>query len=124
MKLLRVNRLSQYFGAVPALVDVTFALEPGEVLGVVGQRGAGKSTLFQLLSGVHMPSAGEIIWDGHPVVLKSASLAQRLGIAVVRQNPQLIDNMDVLHNVFLGREISGPRWFKWMPDNARAINYL
>ncbi|HEY89578.1 MAG TPA: ATP-binding cassette domain-containing protein [Thermoflexia bacterium] len=121
MKLLRVNHLSQYFGAVPALVDVTFALEPGEVLGVVGQRGAGKSTLFKLLSGVYTPSAGEIIWDGTPVVLKSVSLAQRLGIAMVQQAPQLIDNMDVSHNVFLGREICGSSWPKLLPAERQML---
>ncbi len=51
----------------------------------------------------------------------ATTLAQRLGIAVVRQNPQLIDSMDVLHNVFLGREISGPSWFKWLPEERQML---
>ncbi|MEA3310505.1 MAG: ATP-binding cassette domain-containing protein [Chloroflexota bacterium] len=120
-KFLRVNHLSHYFGAVPALVDVNFALASGEVLGVVGQRGAGKSTLFRLLGGVYTPSAGEIILDGNPVALKSAARAQRLGITAVQQAPQLINEMDVAHNVFLGREIRAPGWLRLLPEDGEML---
>jgi len=60
MEILRINNLTRYFGAVPALVEVSLELQQGEVLGIVGQRGAGKSTLLQLLSGAIAPSSGEI----------------------------------------------------------------
>jgi signal transduction histidine kinase len=112
-EILRVDHLSRDFGAIPALRDVTFSLAPGEVLGVVGQRGAGKSTLFQLLSGAHTPSSGEIIFDGQPVTLQSVSQAENLGIVAVHQTPQLIDHMNVMHNVFMGREIRGKGLFRF-----------
>jgi ABC-type sugar transport system ATPase subunit len=121
MELLSVSNLTQYFGAVPALVDVTFAIEPGEVLGVVGQRGAGKSTLFQLLSGVYSPSIGEITFAGKRVELKSVPQAQQMGIVAVHQYPQLLDNLNVLHNVFLGHEICGPSWLGFLPEEGEML---
>lgn len=99
-----------------ALAGVTFAIEPGEVLGVVGQRGAGKTTLFHLLSGVCPPSGGEIRFGGKRVTLKATSHAQRLGIETAHQNPQLADNLNVLLNIFLGREICRPGWLKLRPE--------
>ncbi|MBN1259198.1 MAG: ATP-binding cassette domain-containing protein [Anaerolineae bacterium] len=121
MTLLSVTNLTQYFGNVPALVDVTFAIEPGEVLGVVGQRGAGKSTLFHLLSGVYTPTSGEILLDGQPVVLRSVYHTQRQGIVAVRQQPQMVNEMGVFHNVFLGREICGPRWLPLFPNDEQMV---
>ena len=112
-ELLRVDHLSRDFGMVHALRDVTFSLAPGEVLGVVGQRGAGKSTLFQLLSGVHTPSDGEIIFDGQPVTFQTVSQAENHGIVAVHQTPQLIDHMNVMHNVFMGREVRGKGLFRF-----------
>lgn len=112
-EILRVDLLSRDFGMVPALRDVTFSLAPGEVLGVVGQRGAGKSTLFQLLSGVHTPSDGEIIFNGQPVTFQTVSQAENLGIVAVHQTPQLIDHMNVMHNVFMGREVRGKGLFRF-----------
>jgi signal transduction histidine kinase len=111
-ELLRVDHLSRDFGAVHALRDVTFSLTPGEVLGVVGQRGAGKSTLFKLLSGVHRPSDGEITFDGEPVTLQTVSQAQDLGIVAVHQHPEVFPHMNVMHNVFMGQEIRGPGLLK------------
>lgn len=117
--LLSVHNLSKYFGAVAALSGVTFTLEPGEVLGVVGQRGAGKSTLFQLLSGVYLPSEGVLHFAGQRVTLKAASQAQRLGIESVHQHPKLVDSLNVLQNIFLGRELCGlPRWGLWPREEA------
>ena len=115
-ELLRVDNLSRDFGTVGALRDVTFSLAPGEVLGVVGQRGAGKSTLFQLLSGVRTPSGGEITFDGRPVAFQSVSQAEKLGITAVHQTPQLFQHMNVMHNVFMGREIHGKGLFRYNPE--------
>jgi signal transduction histidine kinase len=106
--LLRVADLSKQFGELTALSDVTFALDPGEVLGVVGQRGAGKSTLFQLLSGVFPPSGGEIIFRGKRIVFTGAHQAHSLGIEAVPQQPMLAWNLSVARNIFLGREIGWP----------------
>ncbi len=121
MELLSVSNLSQHFGAVPALVDVTFAMEPGEVLGVVGQRGAGKSTLFKLLSGVYVPSSGDITFAGQRMVFNTVSQAQQSGIMAVQQQPQLVDSMNVLHNVFLGREIRSRGGLKRLPQEAQML---
>lgn len=107
-ELLSVINLSQHYGAVPALQDVTFSIQRGEILGVVGQRGAGKSSLFRLLGGVDSAQGGEILFDGEPVALHSVALAQRLGIVAVHQTPQLVDEMNVLTNVYLGAELR--RW--------------
>jgi signal transduction histidine kinase len=118
-KLLSVKNLSKYFGSVAALTGVQFDLAPGEVLGVVGQRGSGKSTLFQVLSGVYAPSSGEIWMDGKRISLRSASYAQRSGIETVHQNPQLAGNFNVLNNIFLGREIWSMEPFRMRPDENR-----
>lgn len=120
-KLLSVNNLSKNFGTVAALVGVNFSIEPGEVLGVVGQRGSGKSTLFQLLSGVYSPTSGEIFLDGDRTVFKNAPHAQKLGIFSIQQNPNLAENLDVVSNVFLGREIRRRGLLPIRPDQAEMI---
>lgn len=104
-KLLTVSNLSKSFGPVEALSGVNFDLAPGEVLGVVGQRGSGRSTLFRLLGGVYAPTSGELVFAGQRVSFKTASQARQLGIESAYQNPQLANNFNVLHNVFLGREL-------------------
>ncbi|MBN1935667.1 MAG: ATP-binding cassette domain-containing protein [Anaerolineae bacterium] len=116
-----VHNLAHYFGTVPALMDVDFAIEPGEMIGVVGQRGTGKSTLFRLLSGAFSPSSGEVVVDGRPVVLKTVSQAQQLGIVAVHQQLQLVDDLNVLRNIFLGREICSPSWFPVLPQEGQMM---
>lgn len=120
-KLLSADGLSRYFGTVAALVDVTFAVEPGQVLGVVGQRGSGKSTLFHMLSGVCPPSSGAIHVDGRRVTFQAAAQAQQLGIEAVYQYPQLADNLDVMSNVFLGRELRAPGLWRALPENGAML---
>ncbi len=117
-KLLSVKNLSKYFGSVGALMGVNFELAPGEILGVVGQRGSGKSTLFQVLGGVYQPTSGEIFLDGKRVTLKAASQSKHWGIETVHQNPQLAENFNVLNNIFLGREIWTPSRIKIRPDES------
>ena len=120
-KILTINHLSHYFGVVPALIDINFALEQGKILGVVGQRGAGKSTLFNLLSGVYRPSFGEIVWAGETVALKNPAAAQELGIATVHQTPKLINSISVVRNVFLGREIYKSGWPHFCPADRKML---
>ena len=71
--LLEARGISKYFGAITALRDVNFHVGPGEVLGVVGDNGAGKSTLMKILSGLFVPSEGELVFDGRPVSFRSCS---------------------------------------------------
>lgn len=123
MKLLSVHNLTKKFGAVAAVSEVNFTLNAGEVLGVVGQRGSGKTTLFQLLSGVYPPTSGEIILSGKRVVLRTPKIAQRLGIETVYQHPHLAENLNVLQNIFLGREHRKPRWAPVWPDDLSMYHY-
>ena len=118
MEILRTNNLSRYFGTVPALVDVNLELQPGEVLGIVGQRGAGKSTLFNLLSGATNPSSGEIIYAGERIILRNVLHAHRLGIVAVLQYPKFPPNLNVLRNIFLGHEIRRPGILAALPDEG------
>jgi ABC-type sugar transport system ATPase subunit len=101
--LLEVRGISKRFGAHAALADVTLTLLPGEVHAVAGENGAGKSTLMAILSGGLRPDAGELIWEGRPVVLGDVRSAQALGISMVHQEPQLVGSLSVAENVGLGR---------------------
>jgi simple sugar transport system ATP-binding protein len=105
--LLEAKGISKFFGAITALRDVNFHVAPGEVLGVVGDNGAGKSTLMKILSGLFMPSEGQLLFDGQPVRFASPKDAQRLGIEMVHQDFALAGNMPIYENIYLGRE---PGW--------------
>ena len=102
--LLELRGITKRFGAVRALNGVDLAVRPGEVLGLVGDNGAGKSTLVKHISGIHTPDEGEILWEGEPVKLSGPQDAVDLGIATVYQDLALCDNLDVVDNLFLGRE--------------------
>ncbi|MEW6651412.1 MAG: ATP-binding cassette domain-containing protein, partial [Chloroflexota bacterium] len=104
--LIRVNQLSKSFESVVALSGVKFSIEPGQVLGVVGQRGAGKSTLFQILSGAIQPTSGEIYWHEERIVFADPTHTRRLGIEATYQYPVLAENLNALDNVFLGKEVA------------------
>jgi len=116
--LLCVSALSKRFGSLVALSDISFNLEKGEVLGFVGRPGAGKSTLLHLICGMIAPSGGEIVFNGQRVNFSSPIQAWRQGIQLVHQVPQLVDQLDISTNIFLGREISKPMQFG-IPDWER-----
>ncbi|MFL5981983.1 MAG: ATP-binding cassette domain-containing protein [Gaiellaceae bacterium] len=102
--LLQLRGISKSFGSVQALTDVDFEVQPGEVMALVGDNGAGKSTLVKCVAGIHAPDNGEILFDGTPVHISSPKDSSRLGIEVVYQDLALSDNLDVVQNMFLGRE--------------------
>jgi D-xylose transport system ATP-binding protein len=102
--LLDVRGVSKSFGAVEALVDVDFELYPGEVVALVGDNGAGKSTLVKIIAGVIQPDSGGIHFEGREVKIGTPADATRLGIETVYQDLALCDNLDVVANMFLGRE--------------------
>jgi D-xylose transport system ATP-binding protein len=108
--LLALRGVKKRFGAVQALDGVDFEVNAGEVVGLVGDNGAGKSTLVKVIAGIHSPDQGEFLFDGEPVSISHPTDATRLGIATVYQDLALCDNLDVVANLFLGREIvsSGP----------------
>jgi D-xylose transport system ATP-binding protein len=102
--LLEVRGITKRFGAVRALNGVDFRVMPGEVVGLVGDNGAGKSTLVKVISGIHPADEGEYLWDGHNKSVTTPNDATDLGIATVYQDLALCDNLDVVENLFLGRE--------------------
>src|SRR5216110_2564305 len=102
--LLELSGISKRFGAVRALEDVQFDVHPSEVVALVGNNGAGKSTLIKVISGIHKPDEGTIRWQGRAVTMSSPNDAAKLGIATVYQDLALCDNLDVVANLFLGRE--------------------
>jgi len=93
------------FGGVHAVQDVTVDLRAGEVVGLVGGNGAGKTTLMRALSGAHPADSGEILLDGHPVVIPNPRAAKGLGIETIYQTLALAENIDAAANLFLGREL-------------------
>ena len=101
---LELRGLSKSFGSVQALVEVDFAVAAGEVMALVGDNGAGKSTLVKCIAGIHPADEGEILFDGSPVTIHGPKDAARLGIEVVYQDLALCDNLDVVQNMYLGRE--------------------
>ncbi|MFF1571538.1 ATP-binding cassette domain-containing protein [Leifsonia sp. NPDC058292] len=103
---LSMRGISKWFGAVQALTDVDFDVYAGEVVAIVGDNGAGKSTLIKILAGVHPQDAGTIEFDGDIVHIPSPAASRELGIATVFQDLALCDNLDVVSNLFLGREIA------------------
>jgi D-xylose transport system ATP-binding protein len=105
--LLELRGISKRFGAVQALTDVRFDVRAGEVVALVGDNGAGKSTLIKIISGIYPPDSGTIVWEGHDTVLHGPADAVALGISTVYQDLALADNLDVVANLFLGRELAG-----------------
>jgi D-xylose transport system ATP-binding protein len=104
--LLSLRGISKRFGAVAALTDIDLDVHAGEVVALVGDNGAGKSTLVKILSGVHQPTAGTMTFCGQPVTLEDPGASLALGIATVFQDLALCENLDVVANIFLGRELS------------------
>src|ERR687896_853808 len=101
---LSLKGVSKSFGPVQALQEVDFEVRPGEVVALVGDNGAGKSTLVKTIAGIHPADAGTISFEGREVTISSPTDAVSLGIATVYQDLALCDNLDVVENLFLGRE--------------------
>ncbi|MEU1078421.1 MULTISPECIES: ATP-binding cassette domain-containing protein [Streptomyces] len=102
---LALRGVSKRFGAVQALTDVELEVHAGEVVALVGDNGAGKSTLVKTIAGVHPIDDGVIEWEGRGVQINKPHDAQALGIATVYQDLALCDNIDVVGNLYLGREL-------------------
>jgi D-xylose transport system ATP-binding protein len=106
---LELKGVSKSFGAVQALYQVDFHVSAGEVMALVGDNGAGKSTLIKCIAGIHPIDGGEVVFDGKVVNIHGPKDAAQLGIEVVYQDLALADNLDVVQNMYLGREAtSGP----------------
>ena len=105
MAVLELTNISKHFGAIHAVNDVSFSIEPGEVVGLMGDNGAGKSTLVKMIAGNYRPTEGAMKMDGAELVLHKPVDARRHGIEIVHQDLALCNNLTAAANVFLGREL-------------------
>ncbi len=126
MPVLSLRKISKNFGAIKALTDVTLELEPGEVLGLMGDNGAGKSTMVKIIAGNFPPTSGEIVLQDKPMHFHRPVEARKAGIEVVYQDLALCDNLTAASNIFLGREVAKRFWpLKFLVTrdmNARAAD--
>ena len=112
--ILQLRGVNKSFGPVQVLHEVDFTVRAGEVTALVGDNGAGKSTLVKCVAGIHPIDGGEVLFDGKPVAIHGPTDASKLGIEVVYQDLALADNLDIVQNMFLGRERGRP----WLLDEA------
>ena len=112
--ILQLRGVDKSFGPVQVLHAVDFTARAGEVTALVGDNGAGKSTLIKCVAGIHPVDGGEILFEGKPVAIHGPTDASKLGIEVVYQDLALADNLDIVQNMFLGRERGRP----WLLDEA------
>ena len=103
-RLLDIRGVSKFFPGVKALDNVSFSLRRGEIMALLGENGAGKSTLIKVLTGVYQRDAGEILLNGQPIAPRNTAQAQQAGIGTVYQEVNLLPNMSVADNLFIGRE--------------------
>jgi D-xylose transport system ATP-binding protein len=126
--ILDLKGISKRFGAVEALSEVDFEVHPGEVVALAGDNGAGKSTLLKVIAGTHAPDGGVIRFHGAEVNISSPRHATQLGIETVYQDLALCDNLDVVANMFLGREsVSAPAALRRLAERdmeQRALDVL
>ena len=126
--LLKAIKLSQSMGRLSRLRELSLDVQQGEVVGLAGQSGAGKSTVALLLAGAHAPDSGELYFDGQR--LQWPFRARRLGIEVITQQPEMAENLDITRNVFLGSELGWSVFGRWLraPNlremDARAADIL
>jgi ribose transport system ATP-binding protein len=116
-QLLKVSGISKSFPGVQALKDVQFELNRGEVLALVGENGAGKSSLMKILSGIYTKDAGTIVLEGREVNIDSPKHAQELGISIIHQEINLMPHLTIAQNIYIGREPRGGLFL-----NERALN--
>ena len=105
---LELRDVSKSFGSVEALREVDFEVRDGEVMALVGDNGAGKSTLIKCVAGIYSIDSGQVFFEGNPVTIHGPKDAAKLGIEVVYQDLALCDNLDVVQNMYLGREEHDP----------------
>ena len=112
--ILQLRGVDKHFGPVQVLHGVDFTVRAGEVTALVGDNGAGKSTLIKCVAGIHPIDKGEVLFDGEPVTINGPTDASKLGIEVVYQDLALCDNLDVVQNMYLGREEHD--WFQRLKE--------
>ncbi|MGE5585666.1 MAG: sugar ABC transporter ATP-binding protein [Bacillota bacterium] len=122
--IIKTAGISKEFSGVYVLKDVNVEIRRGEVFGIVGENGAGKSTFIKILGGTYTPSEGQIFFDGKPVHIRDAGVAKRIGIAMIPQEVNLVSDLNVYENIFLGNEYRVGAWLldkKKMMSKAREL---
>src|SRR5437879_2482378 len=109
--LLELRDVSKEYGINKVLNNVSFYVGRAEIVALLGDNGAGKSTTVKAISGVVQPDSGTLLWDGKPVQLNSHADAAELGIETIYQDSALVDSMTIARNIFMGREMIGPLGF-------------
>src|SRR5437660_2751283 len=109
--LLELRNISKQYGVNKVLNEVSFHVGRAEILALLGDNGAGKSTMVKTISGVVQPDSGALLWDGKPVEFNSHADAAELGIETIYQDSALVDSMTIARNIFMGRELAGPLGF-------------
>jgi D-xylose transport system ATP-binding protein len=122
--LLQLRGVTKSFGSVQAQSDVDLEVNRGEVMALVGDNGAGKSTLIKCIAGTYTMDDGELLYDGEPVTIANPRDAAKLGIEVVYQDLALCDNLDVVQNMYLGREASRLSILQEPPMEAKTKETL
>jgi ABC-type sugar transport system ATPase subunit len=125
--LLSLHQISKHYGHVRALENVDFSLAFNEVHAIVGDNGAGKSTMIKVMAGAVLPDVGEMKFDGQPIQIRNPQDSSNHGITTVFQHLALVDTRDVLSNLFLGREPTNWGWVdrqKMRDDASRVLGEL
>ncbi|MGI6565918.1 MAG: sugar ABC transporter ATP-binding protein [Firmicutes bacterium] len=120
-EILRYQNISKRFGGVNALVDVSFAINRGEIHGLVGENGAGKSTLIKITGGIYRKDTGQVYWNGSSIDVASPIDAQNLGISIVHQEIPLCSNLTIAQNVFMGNLITKGVTPDWPAMEKRTV---
>ncbi|MGA2381357.1 MAG: ATP-binding cassette domain-containing protein, partial [Spirochaetia bacterium] len=103
--LVRAENIGKSFSSVPVLQNINLEIRRGEILGVIGENGAGKSTLMKILSGIYTPSSGSVFFEGAKAEIRKPIDAKRIGISIIPQEFNLIKDLSVYDNIFLGSEL-------------------
>jgi len=119
----QLEKISKRFGATQALENVTMNLYPGEVHALIGENGAGKSTMIKVMTGIHQPDQGEILLDGKPIKVNNSQEAQAYGIAAIYQEPMVFPDLNVAENIFISHRDFGP-FVKWAKMSSEAEKIL
>src|SRR5262245_18543621 len=123
---IQCERISKSFSGVRVLEDVDFDIRGGEVHTIMGEKGAGKSTLMKIVAGVHRPDSGTILLDQNPVTIPSPQAASKLGIALIHQEPLSFPDLSVAENIFLGHALPRGRFVQldWGAMYSQARHHL
>ena len=105
--ILRLNGISKYFGMTKALTDMSITLNSGEVHAIVGENGAGKSTIIKIMTGIYQPTSGTIELDGKASLITGPQAAREAGIAAIYQEPMVFPDLDVAENIFISDNSNG-----------------